>query len=142
MTALELFRVLIPSKCDETDGRVGAFLDIAAQRLTAAEWGGVYSQALVFLAAHLMTLSPGPDTAAAAAGGAALSEGGAGPITKKKAGDLEVTFGSAAGGSGGGGGSTSNTDVSLLTTQWGREFLALRDTRAGGMPFFTRLGTG
>jgi hypothetical protein len=85
----------------------------------------------------MMTLSPDKGTAAAAAGGG-LGDDAAGPITKKKAGDLEVTFGSAAGSAGG---SKSNTDVSLLTTQWGREFLALRDTRVAGMPFFAGLGT-
>lgn len=136
-TALELFRGLVPSLCEETDARVGLFLDAAARRLDASAWGAVYPDALVYMAAHLLTLSPGPDTTAAASAGGGAAGAIAGPITKKKAGDLEVSFGTSGGTSGGGGGgSTSNTDNDLTTTHWGRQFLALRDTRAAGAPTF------
>lgn len=126
-SSIELFRALAPDLCEETDARVGVFIEQAARRLCAAAWGAVYVDALVYLAAHHLIRSP----ATAASGGLGAGDGG-GAITSKKAGDLSVNFGSSTAGSS----SRSNADAELSETMYGRKFLALRDTRAAGLPFF------
>lgn len=129
-TSLALFRDLAPLLCEESDSRVCTYIEMAAQRLTASCWGQVYQQALIFYAAHLLQKSPSPDTTL---GRAAAGEGEvAGPVASRKAGDVAVSYANNA--SANGGGSTSNTDRDLLDTHYGRQFLALRDTRACGMP--------
>jgi hypothetical protein len=123
---LGLFRALCPDLCTEEDGRIGVFLAAAARRLDPSAWGAVYVDALIYLAAHLLLRSP-----ASGSGGANVDASG--PVTSKRAGDLAVTYAASAvaGGSGG-----ANIDRDLAETHYGRQFLALRDTRAAGLPFF------
>lgn len=124
-SSLQLFRALAPDLCDETDERVGVFIELAARRLCAAAWGAVYLDAVVYLAAHELIRSP-----ADGSGSDASTSGG--PITSKKAGDLSESYGASKAGSM----AKSNTDAELSETLYGRKFLALRDTRAAGLPFF------
>jgi len=139
LSTMQLFRAVAPTLCEETDDRVGIFLDVAAVRMTPAAWGNVYQQALVYHAAHLLTLSP---ASAGGSGGGSSSDGAtAGPITKKKAGDLEITYGTASASGGSSGGGTSNAEADFTTTHYGRQLLALRDTRAAGIPTHYGLGT-
>ena len=127
--SLSLFRALCPDLCSEADGRVGVFLTAAARRLDASAWGAVYLDAVVYLAAHLLIRSP-------AGGSGGTNVAGGGPITSKKAGDLSVSYGATATTGAG----RSNADLDLLETHYGRQFLALRDTRAAGLPFVAGLG--
>jgi len=129
-SSLDLFRALAPDLCEETNARVGVFIEQAARMLCAPAWGVVYVDALVYLAAHNLTHSP-----ASGGGGALSGTDASGPATSKKAGDLAVTFGAATAGSS----ARSNTDADLATTIHGRKFLALRDTRAAGLPFFAEV---
>lgn len=118
MTSLELFRAIAPELEAETADRVGTFLTLAATRLTSSAWGAVYAEAVVLLAAHMITLSPAAGTA---------EPGVSGAITSRTAGDLSVTYAA----------STSSapwSDAWYARTTYGQQFVALRNTRAAGGP--------
>ncbi len=127
-TTLQLFRALAPDLCEEENGRVEIFLAAAARRLNPPAFGILFPDAAVYLAAHLLLRSP-------AGGSGGINVGGGGAVTSKKAGDLAIAFGSAAS-------AVSNvalSDVDLLETHYGRQFLSIRDTRAAGAPTFIRI---
>lgn len=113
-------RVLVPAFADVAaypDATIDAYLTTAAERLNASAWRSLYTQAVIYLAAHL--LASAPPTVADANGG---------PVTSRKAGGLAVTYAAPAGG--------GVTSEALRTTAPGREFLALRSAlpaRVGGV---------
>lgn len=128
MTTLELFRQLAPDipVSVVSDARVEIYLELVGQRLSAEEFGVLFEQAVIYYAAHLLQLAP--DGGSGGIGGGGLS-GGA--ITSKKTGDEAIGFGSAA---------TSVSvpvtlgDADLLQTHYGRQYLAIRDSRAATAP--------
>jgi len=93
----------------ETDETVSTFIEQAAVRLDKSFYGQMYTQAVVYMAAHLMKL-----TANARDGISVV-----GPITSMKTGRLSV---SSAGPIGGG-------DDALSTTTYGQELKAIKDSR-------------
>jgi hypothetical protein len=132
VTTLDLFKLLCPdAAAGQADDRITDFIQAAAQRLDAVAFGGLFDQATVYLAAHLLFRSPLGGTP----GGAGVD--GAGAVTSKKAGDLSIGFGASAGG--GAGMPIAHTDVDLMQTHYGRQFIAIRDTRSAGVPYIAEI---
>jgi len=110
-----MFKQIAPEYANEDDATIAVFIDLAAQRLGGPlVWGAVYTQAVAYLAAHLLAVSRA---------GVDGSGGTSAEVTSKRTGDLAVGYAS----SGIGG-----DDAALAATRFGKEFLALRSTRAVG----------
>lgn len=102
------------------DARWSTFVAIAQEQLTAAAWGNVYGQASAYLAAHLLQVAIDAETVGVGAGAAGS------PLTSITTSVLSESYGTTVVAS-------NNTDDALLaTTSHGRQFLALRRTRAAG----------
>jgi hypothetical protein len=123
----DLLRTLCPDVAGETDDRIDTFLTVAAQRLNPPCFGALFQQATIYLAAHLLLRSPAGGTGGAAVGGL-----GGGPVTSRKTGDEAISFGSPAAATG----TVALSDADLLETHYGKQFLAIRDTRACSAPAF------
>lgn len=108
MASRDTVRLVAPELTSESDSTIDAFLTMAARRCSSAEYGDLYADACVYLAAHLLTLR-----SRGAAGRA-----GAGPVTSEETGDLGVTYGAVVG--------VLSTDAQLATTPYGVEYLNLR----------------
>jgi hypothetical protein len=106
----ELLKAIAPELEGETDERLDTFLELASQRVGPKAFGKLYAQAVVYLAAHLLTLSNRARDAGVAA---------AGPVTSVGTGGLSLSFGAA----------SSMGDESLSSTIYGLEFLEIRDSR-------------
>lgn len=120
-TARTLLRTVAPEFSAVDDSTVDEFLSLSAQAHTSARWGAVYTQALVWHAAHTMkTLGLGASDSAAEATGAA------GPVTSRSAGDLSVSYG----GVSASGARVGVAEADLLTTAYGRRYLDLLKRRA------------
>ena len=129
--SVALLDELAPELAGETTARKETFLAIAAQAHTASQWGAVFTTAMTWFAAHLMTFSPG-DGSGFGGGGS----GGGGPISSKKAGPLSISFGSVASVTAGG---VTSGDAGLLSTVYGQNYLMLRGSRAAVTPFHVKL---
>lgn len=125
-TSTDMFDAIAPELA--ASSRRDTFLELATTRLTAARWGSMYVQAVCYLAAHMLTLSPPTDDGSDASRAA-------GPVTSKGAGDLSIGYGSVLPAT------ISMADASLLTTPYGREFLAIRNTRAQATGGLIQLGS-
>ena len=113
-TSLETLAAIDPRfVVDET--RASTFLTIAGSRLSSDAFGTSYVEACAWLAAHLMTVAALDD------GAEASSLGG---VSERKAGDLSVKYAASSSSSS----SVPEGDQSLVTTRYGREFIALRNT--------------
>jgi len=110
MTSLETLTLLAPEFDDLDSATREGHLTIAAEQLSSDAWGSLYQQAVVRLAAHMLTLR-----ARSLAAGAAAA--GAGPIVGIKAGRQQVNYGAAVG--------VLNADSKLATTSHGIEYLNL-----------------
>ena len=122
MTTLATLKAVAPELNpgdDSADARLNLFLEMAVSRLHARAWGNVYEQAVVYLAAHLITLSNRASEDGTAAPGALAT------ITT---GDQSRSFASR------GAPSLSTEDAALATTTYGEQFLALRATRVARAP--------
>ncbi len=126
-TTRDLLRILCPDVAGETDDRIDTFLTVAAVRLDAPCFGALFEQATIYLAAHLLLRNPAGGTGGAAVGGL-----GGGPVSSRKTGDEAISFGSPAAATG----SVALGDADLLETHYGKQFLAIRDTRACAAPTF------
>lgn len=122
----DMFDAIAPELADSD--RRDTFLELAAARLTSGRWGSMYVQAVCYLAAHMLTLSPAADDGSGASRAA-------GPVTSKGAGDLSIAYGSVSPGT------ISMSDAALLTTPYGREFLAIRNTRSQATAGIITLGS-
>lgn len=121
---LDLLRLLAPDLAAEPDARVEDFITEAARRLNGPAFGALFPQATIYFAAHLLAYSPDGGT-----GGVAVGAGGAsGALSSKKTGDEALTFGSAS--SLTSGVTVTMADADLMTTHYGRQFLAIRGTRS------------
>lgn len=107
------------------DARIDAFLEIAALQMDSGKWGNVYTLAVAYLAAHLLTES-------ADDGGASATLAGA--LTAKHAGDLSESYATPSGGT------VTRDDALLSTTKYGRAFCRLRNSRAARAPRTIRPG--
>lgn len=108
MSSRDLLKTVASEFASEDDAKLDQFLELAAQRMSATEWGGLYTQGAVYLAAHLLTLQ------ARAASGST----GAGPVVGVKTGDREVRYGASVG--------VLSRDSTYATTSYGLEYLNLR----------------
>ena len=108
MSSRDLLKTVASEFASESDEKLDQFLELAAQRMSATEWGGLYTQGAVYLAAHLLTLQ-----ARAAAG-----SDGSGPVVSKKAGKVETRYGATVG--------VLSRDATYATTSYGVEYLNLR----------------
>lgn len=116
-TSAELLEQIAPEFA--ADPRADLFLTLAASRLHVRTFGNLYVQAVVYLAAHMLTMSPDDDGDEAAS---------AGPVTGRGTGDLSVNYATARP-------PTNDVDAELGQTRYGRAFLAIRNTRAYVAPF-------
>lgn len=105
-----------------SDSRKTMALDGALNRLPAAQWGGVWDQAVALLALHMIASSP--SAASDATGG---STGVAGPVTGRSAGGLSESYGAVGGAS-----AATLADAELMRTTYGQQYLSLRASRVAG----------
>ena len=123
-TTLELFKVLASDAAvGQTDPTIECFLEQAALRLCASAFGILFEQATIYLAAHLLLISPEGGSGTAGAGGS---------VTSKKTGDEAISFGSIVSLVSG----ASMGDADLMNTSYGRQFISIRDSRAAAAPTF------
>jgi len=107
-TSLETLTLLAP-EFDSLDSSVReGFLTLAADQLQSGAWGSLYQQAVVRLAAHMLTLRQRAQD----------GSGGAGPVVSVEAGRQKVAFGAVVG--------VLSAEAKLATTSHGIEFLNLR----------------
>lgn len=125
-TSAQIFAALAPTLA--SDSRRDLFLELAAARITANGWGGVYAQAVCLMAAHMMVKAPTSDDGGAGAAAA-------GPITSKGGGDLSIGYGAVSSKP------VAPADMDLASTEYGRAFIQLRDTRATFALRFVPIGT-
>jgi hypothetical protein len=130
--SLDLYRLIIlaPGHVALADATIEQFLTLSAQQHAPVAWGNVFTQAMVWHAAHTI------DVIVSSAGGAAsLSPGGSasGTVSSLKTGDEAVGFGAASTGSGPAS-SISAADAQYLRTPYGQRYLQLRNTRSARAP--------
>lgn len=123
------FKKIAPEFDGAADDLIQCYLDLAIERLDASTWGKVYGQAVCYLAAHIFkeTQSLDPDSDFATAAGDA---GAAGPVSSVAVGRWSMSFGG--GLTGNETGLSAGGDGDLVRTFYGRQYLALRKTRAAG----------
>lgn len=124
-TALELLRIVASEYAGETDDKLSMYIELAGQTVSATVFEPVYKQAVVYLAAHLLSMD---DRANSSGGGG----GAAGPVIGERAGEVSLNYGFSASGAGSGVGPDG-----LDSTVYGRRFLALRRAMSGNKPFST-----
>lgn len=108
MATLDTLRAIAPEFAGEADETLNTFIGFAASRMSANEWGTLFSQGAAYLAAHLLTLSRRGAGA------------GAGAVTRRKAGEVEVSYGAVVG--------VLDRDATYATTPYGIEWLNLSRT--------------
>lgn len=121
MSSLATYRAMVPEHADPVvaDATVELWLAYAAKRHDPAVFGSVFTEAMVFYAAHHISRLPG-------VGGGNADE--AGPVLMQRDGDLQRQYGQimtqmmTAG------------DADLATTRYGLFYLQIRDSRAGTKP--------
>lgn len=111
------------------DARIDTFTDIVAERLTASAWGVVYTQAVAWYVCHLLTVLPA--SSSADTGGTRA----AGPLTGRSAGGQSESYGAV-----GVTVSVDQEDAELMRTVYGRQFLALRNSRPGATTQLVQVG--
>ena len=125
-------RTLCPefkSATEYPDFVLNTHLDLAALLHTASVFGNAYQQAMIFYAACTLKMLKVEEALAASTGGVS----GSGPLTKIKAGDLELSFGAGSSGSVSASG-TLLPDSVLAANSYGRLYLAIRNTRSAKGP--------
>lgn len=137
MTTPAKLRILAPEFKTDDDDTLAVYLELAAERMDSRAWGNVYGQAVAYLAAHILTIARRGD-ASAAGGGAGAGQGGTGAVSSISTGDWSVSFGGSL--TGAEGGVDTLAEASLMTTRHGKEYLALRRTRAAGRSRVIRPG--
>lgn len=107
------FKQLIPALDSLTDDAIDFWLEQAAVRVSASEFGSLYVQAVCYLAAHLYVIGTG-------SGVDGSSADGAGPVVSQSTGSVSIAFGNAGGFEGAG---------AYASTRYGRQYVALRKKR-------------
>lgn len=106
MASRDDLRILAPELATVADATLDFHLARAAERMDATEWGALYYQGALYLAAHLATVS---------SRGAGA---GAGPVVSRQAGAVQISYGAVVG--------VLNDDATHATTPYGIEYLNLR----------------
>lgn len=118
------FKAYFPELADRGDTLINLVLEEAGNEVDETWLENDYKWAILWLAAHLVSLRP-PLLAIPGGGGSGpLAAAAAGDITSLKVGDSAVNFASGGGGAGGGGGATEDA---LTSTRYGQRYLVLRD---------------
>jgi hypothetical protein len=120
---LATFRGLVPGLDGVGDPMVQVWLNLAVKRHNVAVFGSVYDEAMIFYAAHFLQTISGPS-------GTGGSGAAAGALTGQRDGDLSRSYAAPAASAGG-----SASDDALRTTEYGRTYLDLRNSRSGVGPF-------
>lgn len=108
------------------DSRIDTVTEMVAQRVTASAFGNLYTQAMTYLVAHVLTML---DRGYAESGGTGTSStGGAsvGTVSSKSAGDLSIAY---AGVANAATLVTSLGDAELAQTPYGLAYLGIRNSR-------------
>lgn len=126
MSSVDLYRTLIPEHASVDEAVVSTYLELSARQHTAAVFGAVYPEAMVWHAAHRIQRTPG---LVSGSGGA----GEVGPLVAQRDGDLSRAYGQPAATA------MSAGDAELQTTRYGQAYLALRNSRAATGPMFAGL---
>lgn len=113
----DILNAIAPEFADEP--RADLFLTLAAQRIRPSAFGALYGQAVAYLAAHMLTMSPDDGGEGAAS---------AGPVTSRGAGALSIGYGAP------GAAASGHVDAALQQTRYGREYLAILRSRAVTAP--------
>jgi hypothetical protein len=100
LTTFALLKQLAPELSSESPSRANIFLDIAKNQVVASVWGDRYTNGVLLLAAHFMTL--------------ANRKGVGGPVTGLSAGDMSISYGS------------TQAKSDLANTSYGLLYLELR----------------
>lgn len=112
--AVDILVEIAPELASETPTRLDLFLELAASRISPEVFGRVYVQAVAYLAAHLLTLANRAQDVGTAAPGA---------VQSASTGGVSVAFGST-------GAPLSVSDAALGQTNYGLQYLELRNSRA------------
>jgi len=110
-TPTQLKESIAPEFATKDDSVVQVFLDRAALYLSESVFGTLYDTAVLYLAAHMMTIT-------------FRGSGDAGKIVKKKVGDIEVQYSN---------NSAKGAAETLSETSYGREFMRIRRTKVIGV---------
>ena len=100
------FKEVFPEFASQSEVRVDMFLDGAKDQISADVFGKSYERAVLFLAAHDLTMSD-PDKASKP------------QVTSEKVGDVSVSYSSV--------NAVNNSDNYYMQTQYGLQFLGLRN---------------
>lgn len=121
-SSIDTLEFVAPEFSGLSDSTKETALEMAAQRLDPPTWGRLYEQAAAYLAAHLLKLRDRSQQ---------LSQtgGGTGGIRSIKTGDLSVSF------QGSGSNASTMTEEALGSTEYGQQYLSLRDRLAAGAGF-------
>lgn len=119
-TSLDRYRVLIPAHSGVDDAVVTAELSAAALTTNASAWGTLYTDAMVFLAAHHVQTFHVDESSVTGQ-----------VVVQQRDGDLSRTYANAAMGDG---------EDDLRTTKYGLRYLRLRG-QVAGMPRYVGVGT-
>lgn len=120
--SLATFRLIAPNFSAVDDATVEGYLDLAATRMHAVTWGGLYPEGLANLAAHIMTRA-GVGGQGLGAKGPVLA-GASGGFASMSTGRESLSFG--AGGGVGQGRAKDGSDDELTTTRFGLAYISLR----------------
>lgn len=120
MSSLARYRECFAEHASVSDDAINTALGKAAERMAPEQWGKLFEQGALYLAAHLVELS----LRAQAFSGSGTS--GAGAVTSVREGDLSVSFGSAINAF------ASTGDAGYATTPYGIEYVNLKKTRPVG----------
>lgn len=118
------YLTLIPAHAAVPAPTIQVWLNLAIKRHTPAPWGAVYDEAMIFYAAHFLEKIAGTSGSGGSGGGSAV-----GPLISQKDGDLSRTYAAPATSSG-----STSSDASLSSTEYGRAYLDLRNSRAATAP--------
>jgi hypothetical protein len=128
-------KIEAPQYATGADDRIGYWLGQAELRLHASSWGVQFQRACVLWTLHRMAMQDIIAASLSGDTGLGASAGilNAGVVTKRKARELEETYGNRAGWQPQDS-TTDPSDAEYMRTPYGQEFLALRRTRARTTP--------
>lgn len=124
-SALELLKIIASEYATIGDEILELYLELAGQTVSVVVFEPVYKQAVVYLAAHLLSMD---DRATSAGGGG----GATGPVIGERAGEVSLNYGFT-----GGSAASGTTPDGLGATVYGRRFLALRRAMTKNKPLST-----
>lgn len=114
MTALEMFRIVAPEFASVSDGDVSDLITVATSQMNANLFGDLYTIAAVYLAAHAKSVAD-------------RTSGVAGPLTSRRAGEVQESYGA----------SVKSGASAYESTAYGQQFLQIRRSLVGRAPMLT-----